>query len=332
MPPRDAVSEAGAGGLDPRIVDEAAEWLARLEGGPLDAAGERDLEAWRARSPEHERAWQAARELKALMGRVPKDIGAPVLGRRRVSRRTVLKSLAGLAVAAPAGWLAWRGSSWAEWTADYRTATGEQRAVDLPDGSRLLLNTATAVDGAFDHAERRLLLRTGEILVETAADPQRPSRPFVVETAHGRIRALGTRFSVREPAAPGGGRTWVGVLEGAVRVHPGQSEGGALVLPAGRQAAFDRRAAGAPEALAPSVTAWTRGQIVAERWRLGELTAELARYRHGVLRCDPAVADLRISGVFQVDATDRALGIIAETLPVEVSSLTRYWVTIGPRE
>lgn len=118
------------------------------------------------------------------------------------------------------------------------------------------------------------------------------------------------------------------VLEHAVAIRP-LNGGEETLLKAGERAAFSHERLGPARVLSPRATAWTRGQIIAEGWRLGELAAELARYRPGILRCDPAVAQLRISGVFQVDDTDQALAIIEETLPVQVSWLTRYWVTIG---
>ncbi|HCE41020.1 MAG TPA: iron dicitrate transport regulator FecR, partial [Alcanivorax sp.] len=75
------------------------------------------------------------------------------------------------------------------------TATGEIRDLGLDDGGRLWLNSATTVDVAYDDALRRVTLHDGEILIQTGADPRR--RPFVVDTRHGRLRALGTRFTVR---------------------------------------------------------------------------------------------------------------------------------------
>jgi len=62
--------------------------------------------------------------------------------------------------------------------------------------------------------------------------------------------------------------------------------------------------------------------------RLEDFTAELARYRSGVVRCDPAVADLRVSGVFSLRDTDRALENLTRGLPVDVVYRTRYWVTL----
>lgn len=331
MPGDHAVRErrAAISAPDHRIVAEAADWLVRLEEGALGQVEQQRLATWRGQSPEHERAWQAAMELKGLIDSVPDRLGASVLGRQRPDRRTLLKSLAVLMVAAPA-WMAYRRLPWQAWSADYRTAAGEQQPLTLPDGSRLLLNTATAVDVAFDATTRHLLLHQGEILVETAPDPAAIRRPFIVQTSQGRIRALGTRFTVRQACGGPDTRIRVVVLDQAVAIRPAQVDG-ATCLEAGQQADFSRTRAPVPAPAPRGEPAWTRGRIVADRMRLGDFVAELARYRPGILRCDPAVADLYISGVFQIRDTDQVLNLVAETLPVQVSRVTGYWVTLAPQ-
>ncbi|HNR11604.1 MAG TPA: hypothetical protein PKN72_10460 [Nitrosomonas europaea] len=87
----------------------------------------------------------------------------------------------------------------------------------------------------------------------------------------------------------------------------------------------------AAEALQISATAWTRGLLVAERMRLEDFLAELGRYRSGVLRCDPAVRDLIVSGVYSLDDTDQSLRLLAQALPVQVQTVTRWWTIVGPR-
>ena len=39
--------------------------------------------------------------------------------------------------------------------------------------------------------------------------------------------------------------------------------------------------------------------LLAQDMRLAELVGELGRYRPGVLRCHPGIADLRVSGAFR---------------------------------
>ena len=76
---------------------------------------------------------------------------------------------------------------------------------------------------------------------------------------------------------------------------------------AGFGCAIDGNAIGAPEPLAPGSGAWTRGELVANAVPLADFTAELARYRRGLLTCAPGVADLPLVGVFPLADTDRAL-------------------------
>ena len=83
-------------------------------------------------------------------------------------------------------------------------------------------------------------------------------------------------------------------------------------------------------AVAGGVT-WAASAVVAKRMRLDDLTAELARYRHGWLRCDPAIAQLEVSGVFQLDDIDRALSALSDSLPVRIERFTPLWTRVVAR-
>lgn len=101
-------------------------------------------------------------------------------------------------------------------------------------------------------------------------------------------------------------------------------------IDAGEAARFDRLAVQAPYKLAASAESWTQGMLVAEGMRLDAFVAELARYRTGVLRCDPSIASLRVSGVFPLRDTDRALHNLSLGLPVTISRRSSYWVSVLP--
>ena len=170
-------------------------------------------------------------------------------------------------------------------------------------------------------------LHRGEILVHTAPDATLPARPFVVDTVQGRLRALGTRFAVRQMDAA----TTVAVFEGAVEVRPATPGAAALVVRAGEQTRFTATA-GDPVTPADSARqAWTRGLLLAENMRLAEFIAELARYRPGHLGCAPEVADLRLVGAYDTTDTDRVLAALEATLPVRVRTPLPWWVVVGPR-
>ena len=165
------------------------------------------------------------------------------------------------------------------------------------------------------------------MLVETAPDTAATPRPLRVATHEGLLQALGTRFTVRQ----GAGRTQVAVLQGAVRIAPGDGSA-TQVLTAGQRTRFDVRQIEAPVPVDAAGTAWTRGMLLADGMRLADLVAELARYRPGLLHCDPVVAGLRVSGAFPVTDTDRVLSMLVSTYPVDAATrLGGHWVTLVPR-
>lgn len=312
--------------IDPLILGEAADWLVQLQSGAATEDDHRAIQLWRNRSPQHAIAWQRAEallgDLRAVPGGLASDTFQRLNRNSRVGRRQALHRLGLFLLAGPALWMAYRELPWQEWSADQRTAIGEQKSVRLPDGTQLLINTGSALNIAFNAQERRIKLLEGEVLITTAKDP---SRSFMVETRHGTARALGTRFSVRVDEQ----RSHVAVTEGAVEMLPLHANQG-RVLKAGEQSAFgfDSSAPAAP--LDAAALTWEHGMMVARNKRLDDLLAELGRYRPGVLRCHQAVAGLTVTGAFPLKDTDASLRLLQDTLPIRISSLTRYWVAVEP--
>ncbi len=325
--------------LQARVLDEAAEWLMRLHDSGATEADRAACERWRQADPQHALAWERAERLLGKLGGLPAALAMPALDRprsHRAQRRAAVARLAALLAVAPAGWLAWQAWYAADqrgWGADLRTATGERRTEHLADGSRLLLDTASAVDIRFDGALRLLTLRQGAISIETAADTATPHRPFVVDTAHGRLRALGTRFTVRqEGGRADGGPVRLAVTEGAVEVTLRGAAHPALVVQAGQQTVLRAGEVTAPQPLQPEATAWTHGMLMADAMPLAAFCAELSRYRPGLLQCAPEVRALRVSGSFPLGDTDRTLTMLASTYPVDVQTRMRgYWITVVAR-
>ncbi|CAB3919596.1 FecR domain-containing protein [Achromobacter ruhlandii] len=312
---------------DTAVLEEAAGWLVRCQSETLSAADRAAFERWRGRSAAHAAAWARVEDMLRSFGQVPPDLGARTLRQlERPGRRQALRSVAGLLLLGPAAWLAWRALPWHEWSADARTATGEQRRMQLADGTRLLLNTATAVDIQYTAEQRVIWLRAGEILLTTGKDPAPVHRPFIVRTAQGSVQALGTRFMVRDERD--GIR--VAVFDGAVAIRPAASDA-QRVLQAGQQTVFDAQRIGPESDADAALASWEDGMLAARNWRLADLVAELARYRRGFLRCDPAVAELRVSGAFPLNDIDAGLRLLEKTLPVRIQRMTPYWVTVAAR-
>ena len=306
--------------LDRGVLEAAAHWYVELRCEPDDATRAAH-QHWLASDPRHQQAWERLGRLQDKFGQVAPQVARGTLAGARARRREVLKVLSLLLAALAGVTLAWRETSLPALLADQRTGTGERRSLRLDDGSRLQLNTASAVDIRYDGHLRQVDLLAGEILIETARDPQ--ARPFVVHTAEGSVRALGTRFIVRRE----GGESRVCVLEHAVEVRCVES----LVpvrVEAGQQLSFTARQAGSLRPAPADVDAWTRDMLVVNDWRLADFLAELGRYRPGHLGYAQAVGELRISGAFHLRDTDIVLDNLTSTLPVRVRRFSRFWTRI----
>lgn len=304
------------------VARSAANWLSLLHSGEASHADQQACLAWRNASPEHEKAWMRAEIVQQKLGLISPSLGEQTLNReQRYDRRRALKVLALLIVAGPLAYTTYRELRWQQY--DHHTATGEQRQLTLEDGTKLMLNTATAVDISFSPQQRLLTLHQGEILLETASDPQQ--RPLLVQTAQGKLRPVGTRFTVRQFTDV----TRLGVMAGEVEVLPEQ--GVAHRFLPGQQADFDQYGIKRVHTLTEQADSWSQGVLYANAMPLGQFVQELARYRKGTLRCDPDAENLIISGVFKLNNSDHILAALPDTLPVKVNSLLGLWVTVKAR-
>jgi transmembrane sensor len=176
-----------------RAQDEAARWFAQMSRASVTTEALREFRAWRrdaanaAAYAQIEATWDTAAALSAdpeiaaltaatLRRRPPRAAAAT----RRPRWPLGLLAAGAMGVAAVAGGLAVVGHP-------YSTGVGEQRLVVLADGSRVRLNTDSAIRVRYGPAERRLRLTRGEAFFEVAHNPD---RPFVVEADGARVTAL----------------------------------------------------------------------------------------------------------------------------------------------
>jgi len=310
--------------LNLETLEAAATWYVQLNDGAASEARTQAWQAWMQSSPEHAAAWARVEKLQQQWAMMPQQAALSCLGAAQAQRRDVLKMLGMLVAVGGCSWFAVEQVPYRSMLAQQRTGIRERRSLRLDDGSQLELNANTALDIHFDSRQRLIQLLRGEIIVQTAKDPAQ--RPFMVQTAQGGVRALGTRFSVRQLPE----QTRVGVLEAAVEVSPQRHANHALRLEAGQQVTFDFDRVGSARPLPAGSTAWVQGMLSVDDWRLGDFIEELGRYRPGVLHCAAEVHGLRISGAFRIDDTDTVLENLGKSLPVKVRYLTRYWASIEP--
>lgn len=306
------------------VVRQAIAWWAKLQSG-LAVTGDRDAcNAWLAQDPAHRQAWERleaigrdARRVPAVLAHAALD-GPAASGRRAVLRATL--SLAGVGIAA---WAGYRHTPWQRLAADLSTGVGERRSVAVADGLHVTLNSDSALRLGLQGGARGIHLLRGEILVNAQSRPG--SAALRVDTGYGVLLAENARFDVRRTDS--GAR--LGVYEGSVSLL---RDGQTAQADAGERLRYDAQGSVERRAADPDRLAWVDGLVVAKDWRLDDFAHTLARQRVGVIRVDPAVAGLRLSGVFPLDDAERALKALEPALPIVVTRHTQYWLQVGPRD
>jgi transmembrane sensor len=321
------------------VREEAALWIARLDAG----ASEADLQqirAWLAQNPLHGQTllqlaqlWDSMELLSQLSSMFPLDPRGKV--RRSAWRRTgLLAAAASLLVALGAGALLpqWGTNPDAparNFRVSYQTDVGEQRSVELADGSRIVLNTDTRIDIDYSDARRRIELVSGQGLFEVAGDKQ---RPFQVHAGQRMVEAVGTAFSVQRGASDA---LQVLVTEGKVLLHSpvvtasaGDQAGTAaadssLPLSAGQYVALDTLMAPAVAVDIPgdqleARLSWQHGMWLFRDDPLSDVLAEIARYTTLDIQADASVLDVRVDGYYRVDDIEGLLSLIDTNFQIDI--------------
>lgn len=316
------------------VLEQAAEWFALLRSGEATDEEQRRWQSWLDSAQEHRTAWRYVERISGQFSPIQTSPSRETAARgfcsvntRMARRRQTLLGLGVLVGTGLSGWAAWRLTPLpglvVALSADYRSATGEVRRVELADGSQVWLSAASAFDLDYSGHLRRLHLLAGEILIQTVPDP---TRPFVVDTPQGRVRALGTRFTVRLD----GEETLVAVYKGAVEARTADT-GSTRIIQTGQQTRFTGERLVEAESADPAREAWARGILITNNTPLVDVASELQRYRGGLLRVDPEIARLPVIGSYPLTDPDRALAMLEAVLPIRIKRTLPWWVSIQPR-
>jgi transmembrane sensor len=201
----------------------------------------------------------------------------------------------------------------------YGTQLGEQRTLELADGSTVELNALSSIRVHLRKAERRVELLSGQALFSVIHDA---ARPFVVVSGEARVEDVGTQFAVTRGLTA----TVVTVIEGRVAVRKdgdaaadarnaaalkalseesASRPGSAAIVPvvlvsAGEQVSVASGAVSQPHrANVATATAWTQQQLVFESTPLSEAADAFNRFNARRLRIEgAALADFHVSGTF----------------------------------
>lgn len=312
-------------------LQQASQWYAQLCDHEPDDEHHRHWQRWMAESEEHRHAWAFVLAVSQRFQPLRGDGQQPALNTllhqpASFTRRRALKLAALLSTGSLLSWLTYRHTPLKDallaMTADHHSAVGEIKPLTLPDNTRLWLNTASAIDIRYSDQRREIVLLAGDILIDTAAD----SRPFFVTTAQGRLQALGTRFSVAQTSDA----TTLTVYQHAVDVSARHASATRRVN-AGYHLRFNAEGQGDMQPNQHNDAGWAHGVLQADDMPLGEVVAQLSRYRHGYLACQPAIAELRVMGTFPLADTDMALNMLAQAFPARIHQRFPWWVTVEPR-
>lgn len=295
--------------------DQACAWIARLRSDAVSQADKLAFSRWLNSDQRHEAAFDEA--LSAWQ----------TTGALRYTPAT-RQLLADAASSQPTRWFSWQPALAAGLAAlalatfmllpstpepapsqQFTTVRGEQRTLDLDDGSQVQLNTDSVLSVSFTDSQRLLNLVQGEAFFRVAANRH---RPFVVNTDAGTVTAVGTAFAVSKTTDG----IKVTVIEGIVSVKEHQSQpeikpetrlvkaDEGLIL--SQQGLSEVRSTNADKSLA-----WRNGLLVLENQPLTEAISELNRYLAVPVSADPSLAKLRVSGTFSLQSPESTLAGLA---------------------
>lgn len=309
-----------------KAMMEASRWYAKLASDEVTEAEKKAWVQWKADDEENQLAWQRLEGVNQDFKKVSPRIAIQTLHAPNLERRKAIKQFAVFFTAGTVSYYTYSEKPWRGYLADNTTKKGEQRSLQLADGTQIYLNTDTAINVYFTDTERLIELVRGEVFVETGHEQSAVYRPFKVQTQHGVTQALGTQFIVRDFNT----HSKVSVFEGSVNIKPQLEASAGHVLQQGESATLTQSQILVIGKARLTDSAWIKGMLVAYAMPLNAFIEELARYRTGILRCHPDVANLLISGSFPVKDSDEVLNKISQILPVQIDTYTRFWVNVNP--
>lgn len=315
--------------VDAALLDAALERFIRARDVDADPADRQALADWAAADPAHEAAlarveamWGADAFAAALV-RTMQPAPLPAASRSASSPSRLRQRAWPLALAASVLLMIGIGAALdlpMRLRADAITAAGERRLVVLADGSRVTLDTDSAIAVTIDETGRHLTLLEGRAFFEVTPDA---ARPFDVAAGPAKVRVTGTAFAVGFTADDG-------VM---VQVRSGRVEAGAAgrsrALGAGDALRLDGTGPGIvthPDPARPDPAqglGWLDGRLVFVDRPLGDVLAELDRYLPGrILVTDPAIAARRVTGNYRLDDPAGSTLALAAVAGAEVTQIT----------
>lgn len=308
---------------DEPMIEQAAAWVARLHADDVTESDWLRLEAWLAADDRHVLAYEEAEGIWAALGsqreaiRLRLDAG-PVdnlveLGARRTTPRNWRPwalAAAPMAAAVAAGLLL-IGPALDQRAVTYQTAPGETRDVVLKDGTRIAMNGGSRLTVQLTGDVRRVKMDQAQAAFDVAHDS---NRPFLIDVGESQVRVIGTAFDIRRDETT----TRVSVSRGLVQVSDLQTPSRAVRLTVGQSVARDDATDTAVVSSVDPATAdgWRQGRLTYQDRPLAEVATDLGRAFGTPVVVSAGAADLRFTGVLELDDERRVIARLEAFLPV----------------
>lgn len=318
---------------DAEVFDQAAQWHNLMEAGEPTKEQVVAFTAWLESNPRHRYAYRTVETTWDTLGKASVD--PRILHLRRAAletRKTRIFSMRPTAIAAclfialasvaalrinliPFGVHSTAGL--------YATEVGERANITLPDGSTVVLNTASRIHVAYDAEVRRVQLLAGQAWFDVAKNQP---RPFLVEAGNRVVTAHGTAFDVKLGAQT---EVQVTLIEGRVSVDTINSSGSSAKVPEHEDLMPGEQLIATPakgtfkrKTDVTKATSWREGRVIFDDDTLEAAVAEVNRYSpKKVVLGDPRLKSLRMSGVFIAGHSDSFVETVTGNFPIAVTTM-----------
>lgn len=322
----------GSFALPDPTMDAALNWFALLQGDPDDDRLKAQFEIWRSADQANAKAFaEVARvwdlpELDIVADGLVGDVGrrqtatnvvdiAPVRSRQS-QRGWAYAAMAAAATILVAVGVTQYPALMLQVRSDYQTEAGAREEITLPDGSRLVLNTASAVSLDFEGTRRAVTLLRGEAYFDVVPDA---SRPFTVTAAFSEVVVKGTAFTVRTDP----GSDTVVLERGLVDVTRLAAETDRAALQPGQAITATAASLSAVrDADIATALAWREGRLIFENQPFEEVVREIGRYYgHTIVVASDEIGQSRVTGNYLLEAPERTIRSLAATVGGSVTRL-----------
>jgi len=303
-----------------KVHDQAAAWVARLEGRTPAADERAQFNDWIAGSPAHAAAYEEAlrtwHDLAAMRDRKQYRalLGKPTLRERIVTGVPGPRWFAAAAGIAAVAAFAWLASSldllpFMHRPTQVATQMAEVRETTLPDGTRVVLGAQSQLSFDVTKNERRATVVGGDAYFAVAHDT---ARPFTVSIDDVQVRVVGTQFEIRRRS----GEVSVAVEEGTVDVS--RTDAGAVRLHRGEAVTAGESAQLSVHAIEPGdIAAWRSGRLLYDNAELRDVVADANRYaRSHIVIADAQLESLRVTTSFRTSQVEGMIETLEAVLPL----------------